>query len=374
MKILDVSIHRFRNLKDVSFSAGPEINAFFGENAQGKSNFLEALFVAMRGESFRPYSVKKDWITLGGTFPPFIHISFLTHTGAKETIEFKDEGTGVKHYLNEKRSSSQQLRLRHPIVVFSPDDHQVIRGEPEFRRRVSDDILSDVVPGHYEQLLIYERALKSRNTLLKEIREKGFSPELKMQLQNWSALLAESGVKLLEIRDESWPEYKRLFQRVIHSLIHTQAQPVDIEWKSFPKLIHKEEFEQNLGKNLDRDIATGWTHYGPHREDFEMLLNGIPARTAASQGQARLLAMALRWAHAEWIRERCFEEPIFFVDDLSSELDKGHLKALFERLKTASGQVFLTSTNESFLEPNLIANTRKAYIVNGRVSERDFIG
>jgi DNA replication and repair protein RecF len=378
MKIEEVFIYSFRNLKDIPYLSTSQVNAFIGDNAQGKTNFLESLYVTLRGESFRYYSTKKDWFS-ASTNALGVKIKLRSDLGNVHVVEMRQEGQSTRFLLNEKKVPASHLKTKHPIVVFSPDDHQLVRGAPEERRHYVESVLSDGVPGYAEHLDEYEKALKNRNILLKNARESGITKELKTQILHWDYLLAREGVSLLQLREESWPEYKKIFHRVIHEIFHTSR--VDVEWKVFKEIPTQSEYVDNLGKSFEKDFYTGRTNYGPHREDFEILIGNVPARNSASQGQARVLAMGLRWSHAQWIRERNMEEPVFFVDDFSSELDEHHRKALLERLFSTQGQVFLTGTKESFLESNqdpnlygkMFAKIPKCYIVNGKISDRDFI-
>jgi DNA replication and repair protein RecF len=365
LQIQEIHISEFRNLKEIHYLSTTGINAFFGANAQGKSNLLEAIYTALRGESFRYYSSKKDWLSADnqclGT-----KVSIQSNQGIQHQVELRHVENKFFHFLDEKKISSNKLKEKHPIVVFSPDDHNLIRGEPDYRRNFVENVLCDGIYGFASHLADYQKALSNRNALLKQIRERGLSEDSKKLLEAWSLLLTKEGIKILELRNEYWPEFLKTFQRVIHSLFVTS--PVDIQWKTFKTLPTYEEYLNQLRQSYEKDLVTGWTHFGPHREDMEIMLNVVPARNSASQGQARILALALRWSHAEWIEERTQEKAVFFVDDFSSELDERHRKALMERLIESKGQVFLTGTNESFLESKLIANTHKAYIVNGRIS------
>ncbi len=379
MKIEEVFIRGFRNLKDIPYISTSKLNAFVGDNAQGKTNLLESLYVALRGESFRYYSSKKDWLPTENA--PFgVRVTISSDLGNQHQVELRQDPQGIRFLLNEKKITASQLKAKHPIVIFSPDDHQLVRGQPEERRRYFEDVLCDGVPGYSEHLGEYEKALKNRNILLKEARENGLSAESKSLIAQWDILLAREAVSLLQLREESWPEYKKIFSRVIHEIFHTSS--VDMKWKVFHEIPTQSEYVDNLGKSLQKDLFTGWTHYGLHREDFDLMMGDVSARSSASQGQARILAMAMRWSHAEWIHERNMEEPVFFVDDFSSELDEKHRRALLERLFSTEGQVFLTGTKESFLEGNytlkgdskMFANIPKSYIVNGKISDRDFIG
>jgi DNA replication and repair protein RecF len=370
MKLTEIYIKGFRNLQNIEFKAAEKLNAFFGENAQGKTNFLEALYVALRGDSFRYYSQKKDWLPARGNIE--VKTTLYSALGTRHQIEMKSEEKGIRYFLDEKRIPLVILKKKHPIVVFSPDDHTLVRGDPQVRRQFGEDVMSDGVPGFAEVQSEYEKALKNRNALLKQCREFGLSREIRTQILHWDLILAKFAMKILELRAEAWPNYTNTFQRVIGEIFHTKN--VNMSWKTFEGEKTLESYVENLGKSLEKDIATGWSHFGIHRDDIEILVNQMSARNTASQGQARMLAMALRWSHAEWIKERNLEEPLFFVDDFSSELDEKHREALLKRLLQSEGQVFLTGTNESFLGSNLLANSTKSYIVNGRILEREISG
>lgn len=367
MQLNEIFIAGFRNLQNVHYKPQSKINAFFGENAQGKTNLLEALYVALRADSFRYYSNKKDWLPMQGPFG--MKLSLSSDLGNSHQVEAKQDDKGIRYLFNEKRINVAGLKQKHPIVVFSPDDHTLVRGDPLTRRKFGEDVLTDGVPGFGEVLEEYTKALKNKNALLKLIREQGLTSELKSQNDHWDLLLAKHAIKLVELRDESWPAYTTIFKRVISETFHTSD--VDMSWKTFENPRDGSAYVENLRKSFSKDLATGWAHFGIHRDDIELVVSGLPSRSSASQGQARMLAMALRWSHAEWIKARNFEEPLFFVDDFSSELDERHREALLKRLLQSSGQVFLTGTNESFLDPNLLANSSKAYIVNGRVLDQN---
>ena len=367
MKLTRVDVGGFRNLADIHYEPASKINAFFGENAQGKTNFLEAIYITLRGDSFRYYSNRKDWLTNQSTLNA--KVSLVTELGTQHSCELKTDDRGPRLYLNDKKISSSQLKPKHPIVVFSPDDHTLVRGEPQIRRLFGEEVLADGVPGFGEVLSDYSKALKNKNALLKQIRDLGLTNDLKRQNEHWNLILAQNGTKLAALREEAWPMYQKIFTLVVSETFHSQT--VDMRWKTFESPQDLNVYVDNLRKSFDKDLATGWTHFGIHRDDIEISVDNLPARTSASQGQARMLAMALRWSHADWIRERSFEEPVFFVDDFSSELDTRHRELLLARLLQTSGQVFLTGTNESFLDPNLLANSTKTYIVNGRVLERN---
>ena len=417
MKIRHFNIQYFRNLENIECDVESTLNTFIGNNAQGKTNLLEALYVALRGDSFRFYSHKKDWASVKNQ-KIAVKLYFESSIGTSHQLEMTNESGQLRHNFDGKKITSTQLRLKHPIVIFSPDDHSLIRGEPEERRSFAENVLIDVVPGFYEVLLSYEQALKQRNSVLKLLREFHKNEEYIKQLKHWNILLAETALKLLELRYESWHEFEKTFQRVIHEILNAEFRPVDISWKSFfsaedfKKLSHSELIEKyvdNLRINYERDVATGWSHFGPHKDDLEIKIQGISSRSSASQGQSRILAMAMRWAHAEWIKERGYEEPLFFIDDFSSELDRSHRGGLLKRLITSAEQVFLTATDDSFLKGEFLdqnftkntlenstlfeekkienhegnqaqkqvlkgfANSSKAYIVNGRILDRDLI-
>lgn len=376
MKIESVRISGFKNLKNLSLELGNGVNGFWGENGQGKSNLLEALYVAVKGSSFRPYSHREDWLPEDGS-PLSVQFDCRDDIGLPYRCEMFYEPESKKWVwrFNEKKCKVQVLAEKIPIVVFSPDDHALIREGPENRRGFLDSVLVDVCPGYAEVLSRYEKVLKSRNRLLKQYQREeiwDFTPEM----DSWTRLLCVEGEQIARLREEVWPKFEGYFQQVAGPLFLELCGTVSIIFEQDSvgneKIFTKTKYYQILKDDYRKDLATGWTHRGPHRDDFRTELGGIDARSKASQGQARLLALSLKWTHALWVSLERREIPLFLIDDFSNELDILRRKKLLEMLGQISGQILITGTDSNTILSANFTQARHFTVRRGEISPVEF--
>jgi len=367
MKIERVHISSFKNLRPLTLNLGAGVNGFWGENGQGKSNFLEALYVAVKGESFRPYSQRADWLPISETAQNqkvtaqnvLVEIICRDDRGLEYHCRLAHGSSRWEWHLNGKKQRPLYLAQRIPMVVFSPDDHSLIRGGPELRRKFMDGLFVDVVPGYAEVLDRFEKALKSRNRLIKQFQKSELF-EYTQEMDSWTLALANEGGQLAQLREEVWINFHKYFQEVASPLFEDMGLKVELffERDSIPasENFDKTKYYQILKESFRVDMATGWTHRGPHRDDFRIELSGLDSRSKSSQGQARLLALSLKWTHAHWVSQERREIPLFLIDDFSNELDILRRKKLLEMLGQISGQILITGTDpgtanaESFSE------------------------
>ncbi len=353
MKIETIHISGFKNLEDQVLNLGNAFNGFWGENGMGKSNLLEALFVLAKGKSFRPYSNRSDWHPESGK-NLLIEARFRDSINLEYDLQLKTTSTGRVHWsLNGKSVPVSIIAEKIPLVVFSPDDHSLIRGGPELRRDYLDLLLTDVCPGYAEVLARFEKSLKSRNKLLK-LLQKSERFEFSTELETWTKSLAKEAVSLWSLRKELWPKFNQYFQKVTEPLFEGLASKLKILYEheiflnESPQVKDLEnKYYQIVKDNFQIDFATGWTHKGPHRDDFKIEFSGLDARAKASQGQARLMALSLRWCHALWVAQERQEIPLFLIDDFSNELDTLRRKKLLDLLGQISGQILVTGTDSS---------------------------
>lgn len=373
MKIQRAQIRHFRNLVDVELHPHVETNWFLGQNGQGKTNILESLYVGCRGRSFRPYSSKNDWLPQKVAGQPHLFMEIVDSRKFSIEVTFAlNEGGSWESGLNGKRIPIAKTRSLIPIVAFSPDDHALIRWEPEIRRHFLDDMMSDVGPGYIEALNRYQEALKSRNKVLKNLdfTQQGMNAEL----MAWSETLTDCAIELCQMRREMWPSFVKYFLEVSRELFLGSGIQIDLKMmEDYSGPLKSEDFLEFLLKDLAKDQVTKWTHRGPHRDDFQVLLNGADSKSVASQGQARMIALALKWAHGQWVMEERGELPIFLVDDFSSEFDAERRQSLLSFLKGTKGQVFLTGTERSLVDSGAFSDYNLYTVCRGAVqAERPF--
>lgn len=370
MKIKRVSIYGFRNIEAAFLSPSESLNVLWGLNGQGKTNFLEAIYTTLRAKSFRPYSQKADWFPLNNEINSKSEISIELENSSgfiTEVKMFSNSQGRWEHALNQKKTNPHKLRTKIPIVVFSPDDHAMIRGAPEMRRDYYDEVLSDVCPGYAEVLDRFEESLKSRNKILKRESEKAFR-EFTEELKAWTDIFVKCAWELCELRTELWPQFASRFEKLGKSLFQGLGVLQKITWESDFKGSKRptiEELKVFILKDIEKDLVTGWTHRGPHRDDIKIQLDGVEARTSASQGQARLCALLLKWLHADWIMEDLNEIPIFLIDDLSSELDALRRRKLLELTQSINGQIFVSTTEPVLVDLNPISEYTKIFVEKG---------
>ncbi len=343
------------------------MNFFIGENGQGKSNLLEAIYANIKGKSFRSYSQRKDWIpeTPKITGPKTrVHLKAIDNYGFENELALAldyEPKTIWKFFLNQKPSRTKSIGSKISIIVFSPDDHELIRGPAEKRREFLDDLLCDICPGYEETLSRFEKSLKSRNGILKKLKENKNSlanlncPTQSLwnqELESWSRVFSIQAQELVSLRAELWPQLESRFCKVAIDRGGFGDQQVRAHYFTDPFGRYQninikpqsEDFYKTLKMSFDVDLATGWTHRGPHRDDIHIVFGELEGKTQASQGQSRVLAFLLKWMHADWVKDVQGEDPILLLDDFSSELDALRRSQLLELITQTQGQVFLTAT------------------------------
>ncbi len=358
MFIKEISIENFRNIQSVNIFPSKRINFFIGENGQGKSNLLEAIYANIRGKSFRTYSVRKDWIPNGShNTRTQIRLKSEDNLGFENDFALGSELKSSliwKFTINQKASSPKSFKNRISAIVFSPDDHELIRGPAEKRREFLDDLLCDICPGYEEVLYRFEKALKERNKIIRLLKTQDplKTPSWSSEIETWSQILSKEAFQLVMLRKELWPQLESRFSRValerggfsdqiVRAHYHADGFGRIIENKTTPRA---QDFYEALKNSFSTDMATGWTHRGPHRDDIQIVFGDLDGKTQASQGQSRVLAFLLKWMHAEWVKDVQNEYPILLLDDFSSELDKHRRAQLLELITRTEGQVFLTAT------------------------------
>lgn len=360
MKISSLVVHNFRNIGKAELALSPILNVFWGNNAQGKTNVLEAAYVGISGKSFRTYSPKRDWVSNGESYSSII-LNLTDRRGYEAQVEMcTNDGKKWIPLINGKRVSHAHIRNRVPMVAFSPEDHIIIRGASDERRSYLDDLLCDVCPGYSEALERFQRALKQRNRVLKN--------KDRESLHVWNRLLAETAHELSTLRYGMWDEFVLRFKETMAGLFEQTSFLVDIEWQpnlAPEEMASKEAYLSVLEKGLEVDLALGWTRRGPHRDDFQIEIDKQDSRAQASQGQARLLALGLKWLHSEWLRRARKEPPIFLIDDFSSELDEDRRRTLIRRIRDLEAQLFVSSTDASTVDLEPFSDYTHYYVFKG---------
>lgn len=358
MRVTTISLRHFRNYQHLDLSFENNITIFSGNNAQGKTNLLEAIYIAAVGRSHRT-SVDAElinWQQDGAN----VEIGFL-----RKDVE---NSVSIRFVRNQNKSislNSHPIKTRDLIgnltaVLFSPEDLTLVKGAPALRRRFLDIEISQTSRSYYQQLLQYNRILQQRNNLLKKIRERRAQVDL---LETWDKQLAV-GAAALVIKRKAALKKVAMLASLMHrkitdgheNLSIVYYQPYFHENSDNEKDIYLEDwYLQKLQQARTVDFARGITTIGPHRDDLVLAVNGINLRTYGSQGQQRTGVLALKLAELEFIKSESGEYPILLLDDVMSELDGHRRDQLLNFIKDRI-QTFITATDEElFHQPKFAA-------------------
>ncbi len=345
--------HGFRNLASLDFEPGSHFNVIHGDNGAGKSNLLEAIHYLGALKSFRGAKTE-DLIALGSE---------------AATLEGTLEGGPAPHRLRIDlgRAARRRLQLdaKRPrstsvwhqtvrMVLFHPGDLVLASGSPDKRRAFLDRMLEQIDPIYGSTLKSYEKALRSRNRLLKE------ETANRASIRAFDAILSKAGAIVGTARARVIAD---LAPRVERAFTEVFAGEVPLRVRYLPRVEPSEEaIAQALERSFEKDRARRFTAEGPHADDLELQLHGVGARHHGSQGQHRTIVLALKTAELDLLTERGGRVPILLLDDVSSELDRSRNRRFFEVLSHAGGQVFLTTTHPEFI---LLENDRVDFQVEG---------
>ena len=346
MKVEELVLRNFRNYRETNINFSPMLNLLVGENAQGKTNVLEAIYCAALGTSHRT-SEESDLVNWQETSAA-IELKFVSH-GIEGLLQ-------IHLFANRRRQirlNGQPAKLRDIIgtlnvVLFSPEDLWLIKGAPAVRRRFLDNEISQANRIYYNKLLRYQHSLIQRNNLLKSIRESNGAID---QLSIWDEQIAILAAAVTAKRLEALKKLNML-ANLMHRKLTNGKEMLAVFYslqKSESCLPQTAEglsawYKEKLALNRQQDIARGSTSIGPHRDDLIFEVNGQDLRSYGSQGQQRTGALALKLAELEFIKSETGEYPILLLDDVMSELDASRREQLFSFIKNKI-QTFITATD-----------------------------
>lgn len=354
MKIKKISIINIRNIIKSEIEFNKNINVIIGNNAQGKTNFIESLYIVGNLKSFRTND-EKEIININENNACIS--SKITNNGLENDVKinfFKNENKIIR--LNSKKVLKISDYIgKLNITLFSPDDLLIVKGDSSIRRRYIDNILSKIDKEYLINLINYHKILKQRNILLKKIK---LNIEKENSLYPWNEQLITFSHKIYKKRTENILIINLLSHNIHKKLKNTED--LEINYKdtiySTPSGIdddYEKAFKIRLKRVQPEEIARGISIIGCHRDDIEIKLNNLNSRVFGSQGQKRSIAISLRVAEAEFINDVTKEYPVFLLDDIFSELDEKRKEDLLSLIHFKP-QVFITGTNREDFEQLLI--------------------
>lgn len=346
MRVLAVKFENYRNLKNDIIQPCEGVNIIYGDNAQGKTNLLEAVWLFCGGHSFR--AAKDSEIIRWDENFARIEMRFFGQE-REQTAKILIKGNKKQVEINgvEKKSAAALIE-KFCAVVFSPEHLNLIKRGPSQRRKFIDSAICREKLQNAVILSKFNRVLVQRNSLLKDIYRR---PSLEETLSVWDEPLILNGAILIKKRMEY---VKMLSQRakIYHDGISKNSEKLEIKYISsvdaeISDSVDEiaEKLRKKFNENRKDDIRTGVTNFGPHRDDIEILINGKNARAFGSQGQQRSAVLSLKLAEASVLKERMGEEPVILLDDVLSELDSKRQDFLLNELKGC--QVFITCCEKS---------------------------
>ena len=359
MIIRSLELSNFRNYEKLNISFSPDVTILYGDNAQGKTNVLEALYTASTTKSQKG-SKDKDMIKFNESES---HIRMTVEDGDIERrIDMHLKSTKQKGVAIDGipiRKASELYGIMN-IISFSPDDLGIIKEGPAERRRFIDMELCQLDKLYMHNFSGYNRALDQRNNLLKQI---SFNAELKGTLNVWDEQLINFGEYLIEKRDLFIKEISDIASK-IHSIITENKETLEIKY--LPST-NKESFRNELLSSREKDIILKMTNIGPHRDDMVFMVNGQDARKYGSQGQQRTAALTLKLAEIELVKKKTGKNPVLLLDDVLSELDRNRQNKLLENISGV--QTIVTCTGlEEFIK-NRIKYDKVYRVTAGTITE-----
>lgn len=372
MHIKSLSLNNFRNYEDESLCLDPGLNIFVGDNAQGKTNLLEAIYVLSLSKSYR---TTRDTELIQQGRPQAV----ITCQVAKMAI--LDLGVAVsweqkkRLHVNQKSTTANSFVGNLTTVLFTPDSLQLVKGSPGDRRRFLDIQICQIDPVYRSTLLKYQRVLRQRNSLLKVAQNNRGQLN---QLAAWDKQLVSLGTKVV-LRRQEVVETLQEYSTSAHNRISHELEDLKLIYQPFfadedeimaKKRYNSTEVEtmfwQQLKQVRTEEIRRGYTLVGPQRDDLTFSVNDLDLRKYGSQGQQRTAVLAYILAELELMYQETGEYPVVLLDDVMSELDKKRRIYLLSLLNQKA-QTIVTTTNLDSFTPEIVQRAKVFRIQQGRI-------
>ena len=347
MRISRLHLEQFRNIESLSVFPCETVNIIYGDNAQGKTNLLEAIWLLSGAKSFR--GAKDADLIRFGESRALIESDFFC-AGRQQTSKIQLEGKKTAWLNDIRQDSITAFAGIFTTVVFSPSHLGLVKDGPAGRRKFLDTSICQITPRYIGMIGQYQRILLQRNTLLKDI---SYASALLDTLDIWDEKLSALGGVIIRMR----MEYTRRLQKEaedIYKGISMERDSFSLDYRPFELPVQEGQTQREISslllekmmQNRSEDLRSGSTGIGPHRDDLEISINGRSVRSFGSQGQQRSSVLALKLAESRCIGDILGERPVILLDDVMSELDQNRREYLLNHL--TGSQIFITCCDKGY--------------------------
>lgn len=394
MYLSHLALHDFRNYKQLDLRLGPGLFVFYGENAQGKTNLLEAVSMLATASSFHASNDREvvNWfadehvarlqtkvqrredeldleIAIFDPSPPVFENNDQIKRPTR-VIELPASASRKRFKVNGAPRRTMDLIGQLRAVLFAPADLHLVDGSPDERRRYLDRALCQVQPRYCQALVKYRKIVTQRSALLKRIRDRQEDPQMLNYLDEQLTLLAAQIIYERQNMVAQLNQYADPFQQAISGgreklqIVYRPSFKIDPAWG-----IHEapKQYREQLRTARKKEILQGVCLLGPHRDDLEFLVNGISVLTYGSRGQQRTAALSAKLGELAFMRDRTGDEPVLLLDDVFSELDTLRRDYLLKQI-IQHDQILLTSTDLNGFPPEIMQKAHIYHVVNGEVA------
>lgn len=357
MYVKSLDLLNFRNYEKLSLTLDPGINIFYGANAQGKTNILEAVYLAGTSKSHRG-TRDRDMIRMGESEAHIrMHVDKNDSDYRIDMHLRKNKSKGIAIGGVPIRRAGELFGIVN-IVFFSPEDLNIIKNGPSERRRLVDRILCEIDRIYMSDLTQYGKCLNQRNRLLHDLY---FNPSLESELPVWDEQLVNYGCRIIAKREE----FVRMLENIaseIHTELTGEKERLTLVYE--PN-VTVEEFADKVARSRDADRKIKSTTVGPHRDDVCIKVNDMDLRLYGSQGQQRTTAISLKLSEIRIIEERIRNKPVLLLDDVLSELDRDRQNYLLGNIRDI--QTLITCTGLDEFVQNRFEADRTFRVVSGEI-------
>ena len=347
MLLASIEAINFRNLSG-RIEWGPNLNIVFGNNGQGKTNWLEAIYLLARTKSFRTQRLQET-VKFGEQLSVIRGI-VTTGTGLERELQVSLHENSKTIFVNAKRETLARYLTQLQVFSFTATDLEVVRGMPEARRRFLDRGISSLRPAYLKTISDYSKVIQQKNRMLQLANEGQFSLQQTDDLLGpWNDQLVRLGALIHRARQDYVAGLNSVLERKLF-------EKRDVTTRYVSSLEGKGDIEDyesllrtRIGVRLPAELSAGHALIGPHRDDLEILLDGREMRAYGSSGQQRSALLLLDLAAISLYNSSASDHPVFIIDDVDAELDEGRIKRLLEYLENRT-QTFITTSKRSHVE------------------------